>query len=200
MTALLDLPVRERFTPSMALAPTVPPVGTVLVGTVPLVGAVPGLRVVAPSPSAAPAIEPATEPAQVPTPARAPARVRRVTVRGSGVGGCAVDPAAVGAIQAGPKLAPLRLTRRARLLVSTLTVVGALGLVGLAAAQADPGAGRLTDAPASVVVQPGDTLWQIALEVAPGERPAEVVELLQAANGLDGVSLQPGQVLTVPRS
>lgn len=108
----------------------------------------------------------------------------------------------VGGLQTSTALeggAPLRLTRRARLLVTVLFALSLLGVVGLAAWNAEPAAGGLQDAPASVVVQSGDTLWQIAADVAPSEDPAVVVELLRSANDLDAAAVQPGQVLVIPR-
>jgi len=94
---------------------------------------------------------------------------------------------------------PLRLTRRARLLITVCSVLTMLGIVGLAAVNAEPVGGSLHDAPARVVVQTGDTLWQIAAEVAPAEDPAAVVQLLRSANDLDSAPLQAGQVLVIPR-
>ncbi|MBA2555296.1 MAG: LysM peptidoglycan-binding domain-containing protein [Geodermatophilaceae bacterium] len=79
------------------------------------------------------------------------------------------------------------------------TTLSLLAIVALAMVNAEPTRGQLQDAPASVVVQTGDTLWQIAVEVAPAEDPAVVVDLLRSANELDGSALRPGQVLVVPR-
>jgi nucleoid-associated protein YgaU len=109
------------------------------------------------------------------------------------------DVSARQAVAAGAAAHPLRLTRRARLLLTLVTVLSLLTVVGLAALNADPGPSGLQDAPGSVVVQTGDTLWQIAAEVAPAEDPSAVMALLRAANDLDGSALQPGQVLVVPR-
>ncbi|WP_181428675.1 LysM peptidoglycan-binding domain-containing protein, partial [Modestobacter versicolor] len=50
----------------------------------------------------------------------------------------------------------------------------------------------------TVVVQPGDTLWSIAGEVAPEEDRRAVVDALVDANDLDAVELVPGQVLQLP--
>ena len=47
------------------------------------------------------------------------------------------------------------------------------------------------------VVQPGDTFWSIAAEVAPGEDPRPVVDRLRAANG--GNALQAGDRLVIDR-
>lgn len=98
-----------------------------------------------------------------------------------------------------PRPAALRLTRRARLVLTLSTTLSLLAIVALAMVNAEPMRGQLQDAPASVVVQTGDTLWQIAVDVAPAEDPAVVVDLLRSANELDGSALRPGQVLVVPR-
>jgi Tfp pilus assembly protein FimV len=47
------------------------------------------------------------------------------------------------------------------------------------------------------VVEPGDTLWSIARQVAPGRDPRPVVDGLIEANDLRG-GLQAGQELSIP--
>jgi Tfp pilus assembly protein FimV len=47
----------------------------------------------------------------------------------------------------------------------------------------------------SYVVQPGDSLWSIAGELAPGEDLRPIVDALEAANG--GTTLVAGQRLLV---
>ena len=47
------------------------------------------------------------------------------------------------------------------------------------------------------VVEPGDTLWSIARQVAPGRDPRPVVDGLIEANDLHG-GLQAGQELSIP--
>jgi Tfp pilus assembly protein FimV len=46
------------------------------------------------------------------------------------------------------------------------------------------------------VVQPGDTLWSIAAEIAPDRDPRAVVDALREANG-GGAALEVGQRLTI---
>jgi Tfp pilus assembly protein FimV len=48
------------------------------------------------------------------------------------------------------------------------------------------------------VVESGDTLWAIASHVARGHDPREVVDAIEAANGVEAGSLQPGTVLRIP--
>jgi hypothetical protein len=58
---------------------------------------------------------------------------------------------------------------------------------------AEPGAAPV--AGEAYVVQPGDTLWSIATEVAPDEDPRVVVDALRAANG--GPDLEVGERLVI---
>jgi nucleoid-associated protein YgaU len=55
-----------------------------------------------------------------------------------------------------------------------------------------------TSASAVHVVQPGDTLWSIAADVAGTGDVREVVDLIQELNGLQDAVLMPGQVLELP--
>lgn len=81
-----------------------------------------------------------------------------------------------------------------------------MGLVGLtlwigvpAAANALRGDAHLAQAPtAAYVVRQGDTLWAIASRSAPGSDPRQVVDRIDAMNGLHGGAIVPGQVLVVP--
>jgi len=100
--------------------------------------------------------------------------------------------------------APLRLTRRGRVVSMVAVVLLALvvsvvvfvvGLVPSSAspAPAAPGAGATT-----VTVQPGDTLWAIATRVAPKTDPRVTVQQIVDRNGLAGASIEAGQVLVLP--
>jgi LysM repeat protein len=93
---------------------------------------------------------------------------------------------------------PLRLTRRG-VLASVIGLALAGGLLLLVAyLSAGSPASRPAAVPGSVVtVQPGDTLWSIAGQVAPGHDPRRVVEQLREVNHLSSVSLTPGQTLKV---
>ncbi|NMB01659.1 MAG: LysM peptidoglycan-binding domain-containing protein [Firmicutes bacterium] len=48
-----------------------------------------------------------------------------------------------------------------------------------------------------VVVQPGDTLWSIAVEQMPHEDPRDVVGTIRQLNELRSADIFPGQVLTI---
>jgi LysM repeat protein len=49
------------------------------------------------------------------------------------------------------------------------------------------------------VVQPGETLWALAKDVAPKKDPRETVDRLIRANHLQGGVIIPGQKLVLPR-
>ena len=103
---------------------------------------------------------------------------------------------------------PLRLTRRGRRLVRTAVVTLALLValvtavvagVGVGASQA--GDGAAVPATATVVVQPGQTLWGVARSVAPGADVRETVARIKELSGLSGAgadTVRPGQQLVVP--
>ena len=109
--------------------------------------------------------------------------------------------------RAGRDRSPVRLTRRGRRLARVMVIVVALvvtlmlmvvGHVG--SSQAD--VGPVVVATSTVVVQPGQTLWAIALEVAPDADARDTIERIQVLSGLSGVNanvVHPGQRLVVPR-
>jgi nucleoid-associated protein YgaU len=98
----------------------------------------------------------------------------------------------------------VRLTRRGRLVattVATLAIAGLLTVAGIAlgggAPAAATGSGGPATVPAAVVVQPGDTLWTIAQRVAPDRDTRQVVDDLRRLNSLPTSDLQAGQRLLV---
>lgn len=94
-------------------------------------------------------------------------------------------------------VAPMRLTRRGVAVLTTAVLLLGVALVWLAKLSA-PQAAPNTQAPVSVTVRAGDTLWSIATRVAPDHDPLAEVAALQQRNHLNGVALVPGQVLRVP--
>ena len=88
--------------------------------------------------------------------------------------------------------------RRRRLVVGAVAVGLVLGLASFGRqADAAPTPEVRTAEAVSVVVEPGDTLWGIARDLAPGADPRPLVAALSDLAG-DG-PLQPGQLLRVPR-
>ncbi|RJK96455.1 LysM peptidoglycan-binding domain-containing protein [Vallicoccus soli] len=91
-----------------------------------------------------------------------------------------------------------RLTRRGRLVVTTLVSTLALAVaVTVAALLAGPAPSAVPQGvPAAVTVEPGDTLWSLAERVAPDRDPRDLVAEMRALNDLDG--LQVGDQVLVP--
>jgi LysM domain len=91
----------------------------------------------------------------------------------------------------------LRLTRRGRLVLIVLPAVlaGTAALVSLTAplAQAQPAQPART-----IVVGTGDTLWSIALRIAPNADPRDVVADLERVNRLPDAGVQAGERLALP--
>jgi LysM repeat protein len=94
---------------------------------------------------------------------------------------------------------PLRLTRRGRAVVLVVLFLAALlasvVLFTTASRANDPAAGP---AP-TIVVQPGDTLWDIAARTMHRRDNQAAVSELRDLNRLPGYDIQPGDVLVLPR-
>jgi LysM domain len=96
------------------------------------------------------------------------------------------------------KIGRVRLTRRGRALSRALAIVLVVALFLLVAPGLARGVGPDRPAPrVTYVVEPGDTLWSIARQVAPGRDPRPVVDGLIKANDVGG-GLQAGQELSIP--
>ena len=96
--------------------------------------------------------------------------------------------------------APIRLTRRGRIVVLTFFIL----MASLASAVLWTTASRADDpveGPApTVVVQPDDSLWSIAERVAPGRPPLDVIHDIRTLNGIDNWYVYAGETLVVPRA
>ena len=94
--------------------------------------------------------------------------------------------------------APLRLTRRGRVVVLAFFVLLASLAGALLLATASRASGPEASPPRTVVVGPRDTLWSIASRDG-GDRGAwDAIVEIQHLNGLDGYLIQPGDTLTLP--
>jgi len=94
-------------------------------------------------------------------------------------------------------MAPIRLTRRGRLVVfGVIFVFGAL-VIALAAPSSGS-ADSLGGAPV-VVVEPGDTLWSVVEKHAPSRDPIGTIEEIRRLNGLPDYTVHAGQRLTLPK-
>jgi hypothetical protein len=119
-------------------------------------------------------------------------------------GGRSAVAAAAGPARAAHR--PVRLTHRGRLVLVVLLALVATAVlfaVGLVPSQASTGASLPPLSPGAagahtLIAQPGDTLWSIAVRIAPGVDPRVTVQRVIDANHLGGVSIEAGQTLVLP--
>lgn len=102
-----------------------------------------------------------------------------------------------------------RLTRRGKVVVGALaavTVILAAILVWIAAAARAQAASQVSAGSpgrlgmARVVARPGQSLWEIAVQVDPSADPRIVIRQIMTDNDLSVPSIRAGQVLWVPQS
>ena len=94
----------------------------------------------------------------------------------------------------------VRLTPRGRRAILTLLAVPAVafGVFGVAQATSAEAGSEVADVTfETVTVQPGDTLWGIAQEIAPNDDPRDVIIEIQDLNGISG-AVQAGATLSIP--
>ncbi|MFJ4294491.1 hypothetical protein [Curtobacterium sp. NPDC089689] len=97
----------------------------------------------------------------------------------------------------------LRLTRRGRIVFTTLAALPILLIVALAVlnggrASAGDASGSGSAHFDTVTIQPGETLWQLAEETAPNADPRDFVQDVVTLNALDGAGLQAGEKIAIP--
>ena len=108
-------------------------------------------------------------------------------------------PAPARPVAATPAAAPVRLTRRGRLVLTVLfLVVVSVVLTVFGATSAATGEAGTPVPTRSVVVEPGDTLWGIAAEVAAPGEVREMTHRIQELNAMSGSGIAVGQELAVP--
>jgi hypothetical protein len=92
---------------------------------------------------------------------------------------------------------PIRLTRRGRVVLTCMLLVGILvaGFTLGRSSQASAGTHPVRHA---VTVQAGDTLWSVAERVAPHADTRQVVAEISSLNKLSGAVVYPGERLLVP--
>jgi hypothetical protein len=93
---------------------------------------------------------------------------------------------------------PLRLTRRGRTVVLVVLVLAALAASAVLFSTASRAESQPGPAP-TIVVQPGDTLWEIAARTVPSRDNQAAVAELRDLNKLPGYDIHPGDVLVLPR-
>ena len=110
-------------------------------------------------------------------------------------------PSAHGRPAAAAAEPPLRLTRRGRLVLRALVVIGLVVLITATAFTLARSARADADSHAPVryhVVMPGETLWGIATELSPNADPRDTVALLVEVNNLPSSGVLAGQRLVIP--
>jgi LysM domain-containing protein len=100
--------------------------------------------------------------------------------------------------------APLRLTRRGRVVVAAVAalLVTLLSLLAAGAAQATnhgPSPRVARQNLVQVVVRPGQSLWSVAESADPGQDTRAVIQQIINLNSLSGDTVAAGQQLWVPR-
>ena len=96
-----------------------------------------------------------------------------------------------------PAQSGVKLTVRGRRVVALLALLPifvAFLIIGTRAAQAD----ATGPATAVVKVEAGQSLWDVAVAVAPNEDPRSTIWTIKALNGLETSDVQAGQGLIVP--
>lgn len=97
-----------------------------------------------------------------------------------------------------PDLHGSRLTPRGRLVVAVVWLVMA-AVAGLMLAAVPGEDSQPPTVTTKVMVEPGETLWQLAGQVESGTDRHETVATIMSLNGLDSASqIRPGDILLVP--
>ena len=98
-----------------------------------------------------------------------------------------------------PVKQPIRLTRRGRRVVAILALIPiaiTFLLIGMRGAQAsDASAAAMTS---TIVVKPGQSLWDVAAAINPAKDPRETIWIIQQLNGMNTSEVLAGQELLVP--
>lgn len=94
---------------------------------------------------------------------------------------------------------PIRLTRRGRRVVAVLALIPiaiTFLLIGTRGAVASDGSGTATTQ--AIVVQPGQSLWDVAVTINPEKDPRETIWVIQQLNDMKTSEVLAGQELVVP--
>jgi hypothetical protein len=106
-------------------------------------------------------------------------------------------------MQDGPRVVRtrLRLTRRGRVVLTTLAAIPLLVVVALFALNGGQASAGDTAADVhfqTVTIEPGETLWQLAEQTAPNADPRDFVQDVVSLNALDGSGVQAGEQIAIP--
>ena len=100
-----------------------------------------------------------------------------------------------------PRRSRLRLTKRGRVVLTSLAATPLVIAALVVALNGGGAAASLTGSDASfqyVTVDSGESLWQVAEQLAPQADPRDVIDQLVTLNHLDSVDVYAGQELAVP--
>ncbi|NDB18088.1 MAG: LysM peptidoglycan-binding domain-containing protein [Actinobacteria bacterium] len=107
--------------------------------------------------------------------------------------------ASITIVSAASDYQPVRLTRRGRLVLTLLGSLVAATVASVAISAVTASDAVASDvATAEYTVKPGDSLWSIAREIAPGADPRDLVVELTRLNPASEAGVFAGQVLIVP--
>ena len=163
---------------------------------------VPGLRR-APRPAGAPALTRGSTPGDTPalTPGDTPALTPVLTPRDTPALRSGDTP---GSAPGATHSAPLRLTRRGRVVVAAVAalLVTVISLLAAGVAQATnhgPSPRAARQDLIQVVVRPGQSLWSVAESADPDQDTRTVIQQIIDLNSLSGDTVAAGQQLWIPR-
>lgn len=110
-------------------------------------------------------------------------------------------PAAESASAATPVSGRIRLTRRGRVVFTSLAAAPLIAVAAWIGVSAIPAVA--TSSSSSVVfeyatVEAGQSLWQLAATIAPEADPRDVIADLMRLNQLDSSTVSPGQRIAIP--
>ncbi|UCR90504.1 LysM peptidoglycan-binding domain-containing protein [Mycetocola spongiae] len=100
-----------------------------------------------------------------------------------------------------PGSGKLRLTRRGRIvftLLAALPVVIGVVAIGLNAGGAVASSTVVETNFEYATIGAGETLWQLAVSLAPNADPRDVIAEIKSLNGLNSSAVQAGQRLAIP--
>jgi hypothetical protein len=93
----------------------------------------------------------------------------------------------------------LRMTARGRVVLLVLVAIPVIAIALAFGLGAGGATATSSSTPLStVIVQPGQTLWQLATKVAPQSDPRDVINDIMSVNRLATATIQPGEKLEIP--
>ncbi|PZE25019.1 hypothetical protein DEI81_12890 [Curtobacterium sp. MCBD17_013] len=112
-----------------------------------------------------------------------------------------VSMSTISSTSAGTVRPRLRITRRGRVVLTTVSALPVLLVVALAAlngGQAAAGDHAAHVHFTTVTIQPGESLWQLAQDEAPNVDPRDFVQDVVDLNNLPSAAVQAGEKLAIP--